>query len=151
MYNQHNIPDKSYLKGLKGESLFFEIYSDAIKAPDKVDYEQKIDAFLNGKSVAIKATYNQRYNSFWVETANLSGFGPDAWLNHDVDMVAFIDDINMEVIMVSATTLRSVIDNGDFFTMTNYRRKNGKMVHYRIKSIPKEVLKNETMVRGKLE
>jgi len=101
--------------------------------------------------VAIKATYNQRYNSFWVETANLSGFGPDAWLNHDVDMVAFIDDINMEVIMVSATTLRSVIDNGDFFTMTNYRRKNGKMVHYRIKSIPKEVLKNETMVRGKLE
>lgn len=126
-----------YNKALKGESDYERYLNTTpfIKASHFEDYSGKWDYMVNDKTVNVKANYNERYDTFWVETKRLTSYGPDAWLNHNVDYIAFVRDEH-HVYTLSPSDIKRLIAENNFHTIVSHRAKGS----YELVAIPRGVL-----------
>lgn len=149
-HNKNNSTYQQFNKGLRGESLFEEwcaVHSFLFLKSDKEeDYVKKYDYKIEGYTIDVKNNYNPRYDTVIVEVEQLVEGCPDAWINHDVNFIAWI--IDDEVYITYTTDVRSIVNNDEFFMFTRYQShsKGGyKLVAVPIEEIKKISLSVETL------
>lgn len=109
--NKDLLSKKHVSKGQIGEDIF-EIYCRENNLNFRIatpleDYRSKIDFFLNGFSVAVKNNYNSTYKSVVIEYCQLSIGCPSAWIDHDIDFIAFI--IGKSIKLVPRKALHNMV------------------------------------------